>query len=111
MELDSLNGCGGAYEFEMERTLVLKEALECMVQVKHTCAFELSIDEKPLLGGNATDGWARADAQCALKIDAGKHLVRVCLKRNMPGGMIQLDYIKDGELLALEAINPLKGLK
>ncbi len=108
--LDALNGCGGAYEFELERTLVLKEALECETRVTHTCAFALEIDGKPVLSGEASDGWARNGAQAALALQKGEHLVRITLKRTMPGGFIQMDYLKDGELLAMEAANPLKGL-
>ena len=107
--LDALNGCGGAYEFELERTLVLKDALACELKVMHTCAYALEIDGKTLLCGDATDGWQRAEEQAQLALDKGEHVVRVTLKRDMPGGMIQIDYLKDGELLAMEAANPLKG--
>lgn len=108
--LDDLNGCGGAYEFELERKLVLDKALECDVKVTYTCDFALEVDGKALLCGAASDGWSKKVAQTALKLDKGEHLVRVVLKRNMPGGFIQMDYLKDGELLAMEAANPLKGL-
>lgn len=108
--LDGLNGCGGAFEFELERTLVLKEALECEVEMQHTCAYSAEVDGELVLQGEATDGWMRSSEKAALKLKRGKHLVRIKLKRTMPGGWIQMDISKDGELLAMESVNPLKGL-
>ena len=108
--LDNLNGCGGAYEFEMERMLVLHENVECEVNITHTCAFTLEADGKPVMHGEATDGWDRNETKTPLKLEKGEHKLRITLTRSMPGGFIQLDFLKDGELMAMEAVNPLKGL-
>ena len=108
--LDSLNGCGGAYEFEMERMLVLRENVECAVNITHTCAFALEADGKPVMHCEATDGWDRNETKTPLKLEKGEHELRITLTRSMPGGFIQLDFLKDGELMAMEAVNPLKGL-
>ena len=68
------------------------------------------VDGELVLQGEATDGWMRSSEKAALKLKRGKHLVRIKLKRTMPGGWIQMDISKDGELLAMESVNPLKGL-
>jgi len=84
--------------------------VECAVNITHTCAFTLEVDGKSVMHGEATDGWDKNEAKTPLKLEKGEHKLRITLNRNMPGGFIELDFLKDGELMAMEAVNPLKGL-
>lgn len=110
IQLNRLSGWQGPCELEMERRLVIREALQAQMRMTHTCAFALELDGKCIAERCATDGWAQEYVQEDVILGKGEHTLCLQLQRRMPNGWIQMDFIKDGTLLSMEAVNPLKGL-
>lgn len=110
IELDALNGWVGPCSFVLERTLVLREDTWADVEVLRTCPFVLELDGQTLLRGEGTDGWALVAAQePGVELTAGEHVLRLYLDRRSPGGSVEVELLRDGALLSMEAKNPKKG--
>ena len=94
----------------LERTLVVREDTWADVEVLRTCPFVLELDGQTLLRGEGTDGWALVAAQePGVELTAGEHVLRLYLDRRSPGGSIEVELLRDGALLSMEAKNPKKG--
>ena len=44
-----------------------------------------------------------------IELTAGEHVLRLYLDRRSPGGSIEVELLRDGALLSMEAKNPKKG--
>lgn len=107
IELDELNGWIGPCALVLERTIVAREELEADIEVARTCPFVLELDGEILMQGDGSDGWAIVRAQePGVLLEEGEHTLRLYVDRCAPGGSIEVDFLRDGRLLSLEAKNP-----
>ena len=91
----------------LERTIVAREELEADIEVARTCPFVLELDGEILMQGDGSDGWAIVRAQePGVLLEEGEHTLRLYVDRCAPGGSIEVDFLRDGRLLSLEAKNP-----
>ena len=71
------------------------------------CGTYLRRDGEILMQGDGSDGWAIVRAQePGVLLEEGVHTLRLYVDRCAPGGSIEVDFLRDGRLLSLEAKNP-----